>query len=209
MQTIKLIPVNNTAEQELTNILSRNRMFSTVDQFISMYNNDILSANNPTVKELVKLVENTYKNVSLSGRKIVIESPTEVAVENIIKLMSDWRIIVKLKRIATNLYDEEYDLNTRIVFNEEKTGIPLIEIYDHSIEDYKLVQHWSTGKIIDKTASLANNVFAAHLLDTYNNDETACYFKLEDLIDLDDSFVLDIEETLLNKAFIDNPLNEE
>lgn len=197
MQSIDLIPVNETTKAEIDAMFSKQNMFSSVDQFIAMYNSEILTPQNPAVKKIAESIEKAYKNISLSNRKIIILSPSEVAAENSIKLLTDWTVLIKLKRLANNLLDEEYPVETKIVFTKDKPGLPQIEVFNEEEQTFILTKYWGADKIVNQTSQLAENLLARNLIRDYGNNGDSCYFSMVDLIDINDDFINNIERELL------------
>lgn len=195
-----LIPINQETQATVEKFISENKIFGSIDQFISMYNGAFFNPKNEQVAKAAHLIENSYKNVSLANNKIIIESPSEVAIKNILHLVENWNVVVKLKRLATTLLDEGYDTDTKIVFTSTRQGVPLIETLDTTGE-ISLLTHWTSSKVVNKTADLANNLFTSKLVKDYDGEGESAYLNLSDIIDVNDSFLLDIERTLIEKTF--------
>lgn len=211
MEELRLFPVNDECLAKVDNVLKRNKMFYSVEQFIDMYNKGILSQNSEVVKDFAELISNSYKNINISNRKLIVETASEFACQNAIELLNSWKAIIKLKRIATNIFNEEYPVDTKIVFDKEKEGIPQIETFEVSQDSETgelikipiLTTHWSSERIVSRNEILARNIFTKNILKTYNNDEDSCYFLIEDLVDIDDSFMLEVEKIILSNTFLE------
>lgn len=196
-----LIPISSEKEQEVKDELAKYKMFGTVDQFIAMYNNGILSSGNEIVREVAKLLSEGYKNINVYNSRIIIESPAEVSIKNSQILLSNWQTIAKLKRLALTLLDEGYDPDTKIVFTQEKQGVPLIEIPNEETGEVQLVGHPAVGKVISRTSDLANNLLTRNILKDYANSSDMAYFNIEDFIDFNDEFIIEIEKMLSSNTF--------
>lgn len=195
MRIIKLIPVSEQAVQKLESYMQKNIMFNNVEQFIVMYNMGVLDPRNPTINRAVDEILSTFRNlIKLNGR-LVVETPVESAIKNTISLMKDWEVVIKLKRLATLLVGENYPLDTKIVFTTQQNGKPMITKLDENGEEH-LENYWASEKVINKTSDFANNIYTMTRLKTYKDDEDSCYFLIEDLVDIDDSFVLQLEQIL-------------
>lgn len=195
-----LVPVNEELKNKFLATLKKNFGFTDADMFINMVNSKVFDMKNSIVKDTYDELFNSYKNINQINNRIVIDSNTELAVKNSIKLLMDWEILIKLKRLATFLVDEEYNPDTKIVFNEDSNGKPLIEVIDAE-NKAELVSHWASEKIVKNHSEFANNIFTSHFVRDY--EDNACYFLIEDLIDIDDSFLVDIEKMLLKNSFAD------
>lgn len=206
MQIIELIPVNQELKAHIEKKAQEVRMFGSIEQFITMFNAEILKATNPVVKEMAEEIQRCYKNVSLVGSKLIIETPAELACEASIKLLQDWQIIIKLKRLAMNLLDENYPINGKIVFTPDKNGFPQIETLTED-GNVDLVKHWTGYKIVSDNSAFANNLFTRRIVETYTEDGLSCYFNVAELIDIDDSFILEIEKAIYKNTFLSDQDN--
>ena len=71
-----------------------------------------------------------------------------------------------------------------------------------------LEKYWASEKITNKTADFANNILLSPFIHSYNEDGTACYFLIEDIIDIDDSFILDIQQEIIKNSIKDDTTNQ-
>lgn len=200
MLVTDLIPITENHRLEAEEAVAKNKMFGSIDQFIAMYNGEILNVRTPIVSEMAIKLADSFKNLSIVNNKLVIETKSEVAARNSIVLLKNWEVVSKLKRLATTLIDESYDPDTKIVFSKTAPGRPLIEILDAEGE-IKLVNHWSVGKITNSNADLANNLFTRNIVKTYDNEGLESYFNIEDLIDVDDTFLQEVETLIVSNTF--------
>jgi len=197
-----LVAVNEELKNKFLVTLKKNFGLTDPDMFINMVNSKVFDMKNSIVKDTYDELFNSYKNINQINSRIVIDSNTELAVKNCIKLLTDWEVLIKLKRLATFLVDEEYNPDTKIVFNEDSNGRPLVEIINTEGKA-ELVSHWSSEKIVKNYTEFANNIFTSHFVRDYGEDKNACAFLIEDLVDIDDSFLVKIEEMLLKNSFAD------
>ena len=195
-----LVPVNEELKNKFLATLKKNFGFTDADMFINMVNSKVFDMKNSIVKDTYDELFNSYKNINQINNRIVIDSNTELAVKNSIKLLMDWEILIKLKRLATFLVDEEYNPDTKIVFNEDSNGKPLIEVINAE-NKAELTSHWASEKIVKNHSEFANNIFTSLFVRDY--EDNSCYFLIEDLIDIDDSFLIEIEKMLLKNSFAD------
>ena len=168
----------------------------------------MLSATNPVVKELATAITRTYKNVDLFNNQLIVKNETEIAVENIVYLVEQWKLVSALKRIANELLDLEYDETTRIVFLFDKPGVPFIE-QETLEEDGSLkltyVKVPGVEKVVSKNDEVVKNIIIGRNMslektEIDGNTVEICAIKMEDVIDIDDSFLLEIESLVINKS---------
>ena len=106
------------------------------------------------------------------------------------------------------MIEEEYDLDsTKIVFSDDNPGKPYVAILDIEGKE-TLEKYWASEKITNKTADFANNILLSPFIHSYNEDGTACYFLIEDIIDIDDSFILDIQQEIIKNSIKDDTTNQ-
>lgn len=205
---IKLALYSDNAYNELQNKFKQCGFPSDVENFITMFNMKMLSATNPVVKELATAITRTYKNVDLFNNQLIVKNETEIAVENIVYLVEQWKLVSALKRIANELLDLEYDETTRIVFLFDKPGVPFIE-QETLEEDGSLqltyVKVPGVEKVVSKNDEVVKNMIIGRNMslekaEIDGNTVEICAIKMEDVIDIDDSFLLEIESLVINKS---------
>lgn len=197
MRIVKLIPINEKSVEKTKAVMKKNIFFDDIQQFIVMYNMGVLDKRNVPINEIVTEILRSYRNITLLSGRFVIETPAETAIETSIKLLNEWNVLIKLKRVATLLLDENYPLETKIVFSDvEQTGRPLVTVVDPDTGEEKLERFWASEKVVSRTKELANNIFTSPILKTYDEEGDSCYFNIEDLVDIDDSFILQIEQII-------------
>ena len=96
--------------------------------------------------------------------------------------------------------EEEYDFDTtKIVFSDDNPGKPYVSTLN--VEgDETLEKYWASEKITNRTSDFANNILLRPFVHSYNEEGTACYFLIEDIIDIDDSFILDIQQEIIKNS---------
>ena len=178
-----LIPVNDEAVAKLNEILANNH-FPNVDHFINMYNVGMLRPDFEIVKDIASLIDNTYKNVRLINRKFVIRSSSEVSFDNTILLLENWKLISTLKRVS-----------------EEKPGYLMLE-YPQEDGTIELKEYWIKDKLFSSQKDLIRNYFLKNSLHDYEGTENPNdkYINIEAVIDVDDSFISEIEELVLSNT---------
>ena len=208
MKSATLIPIDNQAVTRTQEILKRTVMFTDIDQFITMYNMNLLSGSNSSVATAAQALIDNFTNLTRLNGKFILKSETETAIEDTIQLLNNWKTLIKLKRIASLMIEEEYDFDTtKIVFSDDNPGKPYVSTLN--VEgDETLEKYWASEKITNKTADFANNILLSPFIHSYNEDGTACYFLIEDIIDIDDSFILDIQQEIIKNSIKDNTTNQ-
>ncbi len=208
MKSATLIPIDNQAVTRTQEILKRTVMFTDIDQFITMYNMNLLSGSNSSVATAAQALIDNFTNLTRLNGKFILKSETETAIEDTIQLLNNWKTLIKLKRIANLMIEEEYDLDsTKIVFSDDNPGKPYVAILDIEGKE-TLEKYWASEKITNKTADFANNILLNPFIHSYNEDGTACYFLIEDIIDIDDSFILDIQQEIIKNSIKDDTTNQ-
>ena len=208
MKSATLIPIDNQAVTRTQEILKRTVMFTDIDQFITMYNMNLLSGSNSSVATAAQALIDNFTNLTRLNGKFILKSETETAIEDTIQLLNNWKTLIKLKRIANLMIEEEYDLDsTKIVFSDDNPGKPYVAILDIEGKE-TLEKYWASEKITNKTADFANNILLSPFIHSYNEDGAACYFLIEDIIDIDDSFILDIQQEIIKNSIKDDTTNQ-
>lgn len=197
----KLIPTPNEEKRyKAQKELEKLKLVTSPEQFIGLFNSGIISVNNPLVKDVVKAITQAYINVRQFGNKIIVRSEEEVAFDTSIELLKGWRIVSTMKRIALQMLDESFAPDTTLLFYENKPGIlhfeGLIEGIDETIHQY-----WLREKLFPSNASLVNNIFLGKYVFEYDQEEEILGLKLSDVVDIDDSFILETKKDLIARTF--------
>lgn len=195
-----LIPVNDEAVNKLNETLLNNH-FPNVEHFINMYNVGMLRPDFEVVKDIANLISDTYKNVRLINRKFVIRSGAEVSFDNTILLLENWKLISTLKRVSMQILEESYPNDTKLIFLEEKPGYLMLE-YPQEDGSIELKEYWLKDRLFTSQKDLIRNYFLQSSLHDYEgtanpNDK---YINIEAVIDVDDSFISEIEELVLSNT---------
>lgn len=200
MKSATLIPIDNQAVTRTQEVLKKTVMFTDIDQFITMYNMNLLSGSNSAVATAAQALIDNFSNLTRLNGKFILKSETETAIEDTIQLLTNWKTLIKLKRIASLMIEEEYDFDTtKIVFSDDNPGKPYVSTLN--VEgDETLEKYWASEKITNRTSDFANNILLRPFVHSYNEEGTACYFLIEDIIDIDDSFILDIQQEIIKNS---------
>ena len=208
MKSATLIPIDNQAVTRSQEVLKKTVMFTDIDQFITMYNMNLLSGSNSAVATAAQALIDNFTNFTTLNGKFILKSQTETAIEDTIQLLTNWKTLIKLKRIASLMIEEEYDFDTtKIVFSDDNPGKPYVSTLN--VEgDETLEKYWATEKITNRTSDFANNILLRPFVHSYNEEGTACYFLIEDIIDIDDSFILDIQQEIIKNSIKGDTTNQ-
>jgi len=147
------------------------------------------------------LIDDTYKNVRLINRKFVIRSGSEVSFDNTILLLENWKLISTLKRVSIQLLEENYANYTKLIFLEEKPGHLMLE-YPQEDGTIELKEYWIKDKLFSSQKDLIRNYFLKSSLYDYEGTENPNdkYINIEAVIDVDDSFISEIEQLVLSNT---------
>ncbi len=208
MKSATLIPIDNQAVTRSQEVLKKTVMFTDIDQFITMYNMNLLSGSNSAVATAAQALIDNFSNLTRLNGKFILKSETETAIEDTIQLLTNWKTLIKLKRIASLMIEEEYDFDTtKIVFSDDNPGKPYVSTLN--VEgDETLEKYWASEKITNRTSDFANNILLRPFVHSYNEEGTACYFLIEDIIDIDDSFILDIQQEIIKNSIKGDTTNQ-
>ena len=208
MKSATLIPIDNQAVTRAQEVLKKTVMFTDIDQFITMYNMNLLSGSNSAVATAAQALIDNFSNLTRLNGKFILKSETETAIEDTIQLLTNWKTLIKLKRIARLRIEEEYDVDTtKIVFSDDNPGKPYVSTLN--VEgDETLEKYWASEKITNRTSDFANNILLRPFVHSYNEEGTACYFLIEDIIDIDDSFILDIQQEIIKNSIKGDTTNQ-
>ena len=208
MKSATLIPIDNQAVARAQEVLKKTVMFTDIDQFITMYNMNLLSGSNSSVATAAQALIDNFSNLTKLNGKFILKSETETAIEDTIQLLTNWKTLIKLKRIASLMIEEEYDFETtKIVFSDDNPGKPYVSTLNIEGQE-TLEKYWASEKITNRTSDFANNILLRPFVHSYNEEGTACYFLIEDIIDIDDSFILDIQQEIIKNSIKDGTTNQ-
>lgn len=208
MKSATLIPIDNQAVERAQEVLKKTVMFTDIDQFITMYNMNLLSGSNSAVATAAQALIDNFSNLTKLNGKFILKSETETAIEDTIQLLTNWKTLIKLKRIASLMIEEEYDFETtKIVFSDDNPGKPYVSTLNIEGQE-TLEKYWASEKITNRTSDFANNILLRPFVHSYNEEGTACYFLIEDIIDIDDSFILDIQQEIIKNSIKDGTTNQ-
>lgn len=193
----KLLPINNEADEKFKRKLNQVLGIDEVEKFINFYNLGLLSTNNKAIKGLAEDVQDSYRNIEINRKYISVLSEQETAVTAIEQLMHEWRFVTALKSLANQMLNEGYSPEDRIIFTKKNKAIP--NVLDPENTD-KLIKHWSNRSLADNYDDIKNNMFVEGIKENYDEEGNTVAYKIASIIQIDDSFVLDLEQFIVDAA---------
>lgn len=194
---MRLIPISEEAENNLKTKMKNKIFLDNVPQFINSYNQGLLARNNDIIKEIGEDIQHTYRNVDYNQRYITILSEEESALTGIEELIKYWKFISALKSLAEQMVEEGHINEDRIIFTKEQRGYPLtVDPMDES----KLTRHISNRTLASSFEEIAENPFLVDIREIYDDDSGMVAFKIQNILNIDDSFILRLHEFIVNSA---------
>lgn len=192
------IPVNTEAAQRFEEKLSKNVLFRSTDNFITIYNNNLINKNNDEIDAVAKEIVEVYKNITLSSRLFIVKTKEEVIAEEFEVLFPHISFIATLKRIAGDVLKENYPEDTKFIFTESDAN--LVQLYDPSID--KVVPYEGSERLRNVNKAISTNPFITSNIHMEGFGEDGISFNVIDILQLDTSFISDIGELL--QAYVNN-----
>lgn len=187
------VPVNKEYASEFEERLEKSPLFRGTDNFITLYNNNLINKNNAEIEKVAKEITEVYKNVSLINRKFFVKSKEEVISEEFEVLFPHIAFVANLKRVATDILSDNYPNDTKIVFTEAEQNV--VHIMN---EEGEIVAYEGAEKLKNANKMIATNPFLINNLEMepYGEDGEGISFKAVDLLEIDTSFITEIGELL-------------
>lgn len=189
---MEFIPVNEEVAMEFEERMSKNILFRSTDNFIAIYNNNLVNKSNDEIDSMAKEIVEVYKNVALSSRQFIVKTKEEVVAEEFEVLFPHIHFIATLKRIAQNIINENYPEDTRFVFTESDAN--LVQIHDPSIDE--AVAYEGAERLRNANKAISTNPFIRSNVHIEGYGEDGISFRVVDILRLDTSFINDIGELL-------------
>lgn len=188
------IPVDRERAEQFEERMQRHLLYRSTDNFMTIYNNNLINKSNDEIDKVAKEITEVYKNISLVNRKFIVKSNEEVIAEEFEVLFPHIAFIANLKRIASDILNDNYPEDTLMVFTEKDPNV--VQVHDPTAE--KLVQYEGAERLRNANKSIATNPFLANGVEMhpYGEDGEAICFKAADVLQLDTSFITDIGELL-------------
>ena len=193
----KLIPISQEADLEIKEKLEKRLGLRDIEQFINFYNQGLLAVNNQTIKDFADEISASYSNIDKNRNYMSIMSEEETTVIAIQDLMKEWKFITAIKSLAEQMLAEGYSEEERIIFQEQDYGYPsVVDPQDNT----QLKRHWSSRKLADSYQDIVENMFLEDIKEQYDDEGSVVAFKIEDVLLIDDSFILGLKEYIVSSA---------
>lgn len=196
---MKYIPYNQEKAQAFESKMEGNMLYRSTDNFIAIYNNQLINRSNDEIDKVAKAITEIYKNVTLVNRQFIVKSNEEVISDEFEVLFPHVAFVATLKRIGQDILSENYPEDTRMVFTEEESNYVLV---DDPTSEEPAKKYEGAERINKANESIATNPFILNNVDLEDYGENGISFKIMDLLTLDTSFIEEIGEllnTYLNK----------
>lgn len=188
------VPFDQEVAEQFEAKMDKNMLYRSTDNFMAIYNNNLINKSNSEIDKIAKEVTEVYKNISLVNRKFIVKSKEEVIGEEFEVLFPHISFMATLKRIASDILKDNYPEDTFIIFTEDEQN--LVQVYDATAE--KLVPYEGAERLRNVNKSIASNPFLTNSiqLHPYGENGEGISFKAIDILQLDTSFITDIGELL-------------
>lgn len=205
----ELLVRDRQRHEELTERLSKT-IFQSPRAFIEAHSEGLINRNNDDVKAIADEIVDIYQNVEMKNRELVFVSQTEVMTEELLEGLQDWKIITKLKRALSDALEENILTTDTIYFLPDSVGYVYADNSDGEQERLLSEKFFNATKALEpiykryssfskQTPAQANfepQGEGQGLPDVgYGEGESeeektdAYVFKVEDILDIDDSFI--------------------
>lgn len=203
------IKANEDYVQKAEREMAKSKLPTDVDTFINLFNSGLINSKNDSIKEIVESLTKGYSNIASQKNRIYVKSREEVILEQSGFLINEFSLAAIMKRIATNMKDEEYPENTKLILSSDHPGNIYLEPdvddmtdSEGSPELYKLKElnlYDGAERFTGSKTAVASNLFFKHLLHDYNVADKTVYMNLVDLLNLSLSPVNQLS-TFINQA---------
>lgn len=190
------IPVDKEKAEKFEEKMAKNLLYRSTDNFMTIYNNNLINKNNDEIDSIAKEITETYKNISLLNRKFIIKSNEEVIAEEFEVLFPHIAFVATLKRIAQDIINDNYPEDTLMVFTEKDANV--VQIYDPDSMDEELIPYEGAERLKNANKAIATNPFLLNNVEIhpYGEDGEGIAFRAIDILRVDTSFINDIGELL-------------
>lgn len=188
------VAVNNEVAEKFEEKLGRHMLYRSTDNFMTIYNNNLINKSNDEIDKVAKEITDVYKNISLINKKFIVKSKEEVTSDEFEVLFPHIAFIATLKRIASDILKDNYPEDTLIVFTEKDQN--LVQVFDPTSET--LVAYEGAEKLKNVNKSISSNPFLLNNVEmnAYGENGDGISFKAVDIMSVDTSFITDIGELL-------------
>lgn len=189
---MEFIPVNKEKAQVFEEGLSRNLLYRSTDNFIAIYNSNLINKNNEEIDKIAKEITEIYKNVDLINKKFIVKSKEEVVSIEFEVLFPHVAFVATLKRIARDILKDNYPEDTKIVFTESDAN--LVQLYDPSSE--QVIAYDGAERLKNVNKAISTNPFILNQVNIEDFGEDGISFKAADILEIDTSFITEIGDLL-------------
>lgn len=193
---MEFLPVNNEQAKQFEEKLSKNMLYRSTDNFIAIYNSNLINKSNEEIDKVAKAVVEIYKNVALVNRQFIVKDPEEVIADEFGVLFPHIAFVATLKRIAKDVFSANYPEDTKLVFLESDKNV--VFIFEDEMENP--IPFEGAERLRDVSKSIATNPFLINNLEFEGwgeeGEDEGISFKAQDVLKLDTSFITEIGELL-------------
>lgn len=189
---MEFIARNQERANEFEEKLSKNMLYRSTDNFIAIYNNNLINTKNSEINKVAQEVVEVYKNITLLNRQFIIKSREEVVAEQFSVLFPHIAFIATLKRIANDILRENYPEDSRFVFTEEDSNI--VQVYDPRTDE--VVKYEGAERLKNANKAIATNPILQANVELTAYGEDGISFSVIDVLEIDTSFITNIGNLL-------------
>lgn len=189
---MEFIPVNKELAEQFEDSLNRNMLYRGTDNFMAIYNNNLINKNNSDIDETARKITEHYKNISLVNKKFIVKSKEEVISEEFEVLFPHISFVATLKRVAGDILRDNYPEDSLLVFTEKEQNVVQILTPDSDAP----TQYDGSERLKNVNKSISTNPFLLGQVEVQAYGEDGIAFKAADILKIDTSFISDIGELL-------------
>lgn len=127
MTETNFIRANDKYAEKADKKLQKLGLSTNIETFINQYNNKIISPRNPSVLEIVEALTKGYSNIATRDSRIFVKSQTETIIAQAQFLLKHYELLAVLKRIATDMREEDFEDNTKLIITSSRPGVIFLE----------------------------------------------------------------------------------
>lgn len=187
----KFIPKSNDEANVLNEELS-STIFKNASGFVELYNSEIINKKNDEVRRVLDRIIETFKNVKEQGARLIFLSEAEIALNEITESLRVWAVITKSKRVAQDAAESnEIDEESILAFSNKHNGHLLKVTYNTDLEE-NILQKISSEKVYGKFDEVEDLISSGKI--RFEEENGIYAFKASELLNLDESFLVDANE---------------
>lgn len=196
------IPIDAQKAESLERKLARSKVYRSVDNFVDLYNTKTIDVLDNEVNKVAREIEATFQNIEIRNRRIIVKSKEEVSGDKALFVLEHLSVLARLQRVANDIVEDNYPLDTFMVFKEGDMGIIYIT---EDIEDLESILPYVGAERLNNAHSALNtNPFL--IKHTYALDTNMIGFRVEDLINVDTSMLNTVGDIVAD--YIENYMKE-